>query len=308
MSHHHQAVASPDAHPASVRVGSQRVSHPDRVIDPSTGLTKLDLVRYYESVAELMLPHLQGRPVAQVRGPQGVRGPLFFQRHDAHADDEEAPLKISSADALLAAAQLNVIEFHTGNARFRTADKPDRIVFDLDPGEGAAWSQMQEGARLVRSMLQELGLQAWLKTSGGKGLHVVVPIASRWPADSLRAFSKAVVDHLAKTLPQRFVAKSGPRNRVGKIFIDYLRNGSAATTVAAFSARARPGLGVSIPVAWEQLPELTSGAHWTVQTAGDHLAVEKVDPWADYAGSRQSLGVAAKTLGLKFAPRSRSRA
>lgn len=308
MIHRHPADAPAVAHPHSARVGSLRVSHPDRVIDPSTGLTKLDLVRYYESVAERMLPHLQGRPVAQVRGPQGIRGQLFFQRHDSSADDDEAPLKIGTAHALMAAAQLNVIEFHTGNARLRNPDKPDRMVFDLDPGDGVAWPHVQEGAQLVRATLQELGLQAWLKTSGGKGLHVVVPIASRWPADAVRAFSKAVVEHLAKTVPQRFVAKSGPRNRVGKIFIDYLRNGSAATTVAAFSARARPGLGVSMPVAWEQLPELTSGAHWTVQTAGDHLLAEKTDPWGHYADSRQSLSAGVKALGLKFAPAVRSRA
>jgi bifunctional non-homologous end joining protein LigD len=307
MIHRHQAAAPATARHDSASVGGLRVSHPDRVIDPSTGLTKLDLVRYYESVAERMLPHLRNRPVAQVRGPQGIRGQLFFQRHDSGADDDEAPLKISTTRALLAAAQLNVIEFHTGSARLRNPDKPDRIVFDLDPGEGVPWSHIQEGAQLLRSMLQELGLQAWLKTSGGKGLHVVVPIASRWSNDAVRSFSKAVVDHLAKTVPQRFVAKSGARNRVGKIFIDYLRNGSAATTVAAFSARARPGMGVSMPVAWASLPELTSGAHWTVQTAGDHLLAQQTDPWADYAGCRQSLTAAAKVLGLKFAPTLRSR-
>jgi len=278
-----------------------RISNPDRVIDASTGLTKLDLVRYYESVAERIVPHLQGRPVAQVRGPQGLAGQLFFQRHDPTADDEEAPLKIANAAQLLAAAQLNVIEFHTGNAKLRTPDKPDRVVFDLDPGEGLAWPRMQEGAELVRALLREFGLKSWLKTSGGKGLHVVVPIMARWSADAAKAVSKAMVEHLAQTLPDRFVAKSGPANRVGKIFVDYLRNGETATTVAAFSARARPGLGVSMPIHWDQLRELKSGAHWTVQTARDQLSFEKHDPWADYAEARQSLATAIKTLGLKFA-------
>jgi bifunctional non-homologous end joining protein LigD len=294
--------------PGSALVGGVRVSHPDRVIDPSTGLTKLDLVRYYESVAERMLPHLLGRPVAAVRAPQGIRGQLFFQRHDNTSADDDAPLAISSIDALLQAAQLNVIEFHTGGAKLRTPDKPDRMVFDLDPGEGVAWPHVQEGAQLVHTLLQELGLQSWLKTSGGKGLHVVVPIAARWTSDAVKDLSKAVVDHLAKTLPDRFVAKSGPRNRVGKIFVDYLRNGSAATTVAAFSARARPGLGVSMPMAWEALAEITSGAHWTVRTAHDHLSSEKADPWADCAGARQSLTTAAKALGLKLARSSSEKA
>jgi bifunctional non-homologous end joining protein LigD len=293
-----QAVDRPAAKPVA---GGVRVSHPDRVIDPSTGLTKLDLVRYYESVADRMLPHLAGRPVAQVRGPQGIRGQLFFQRHDPAAQDEEAPLRIGSVAQLLGAAQLNVIEFHTGNARLKTPLKPDRMVFDLDPGEGVPWARVQEAAQLVRGLLQELALQAWLKTSGGKGLHVVVPIAARWPFDVVRSVSKAVVAQLAQTLPERFVAKTGARNRVGKIFVDYLRNAEAATTVAAFSARARPGLGVSMPMAWEQLADLESGAHWNVRTARDHLSFEKVDPWAGYGEARQSLTTALQNLGLKLA-------
>ncbi|HJV70763.1 non-homologous end-joining DNA ligase [Ideonella sp.] len=279
-----------------------RISHPDRVIDPLTGLTKLDLVRYYESMADRMVPHLKGRPVAEVRGPQGIGGQQFFQRHDPAAEDDEAPLQIASAEQLLAAAQLNVIEFHTGNVKLRAPAKPDRMVFDLDPGEGLAWPHMQEGAELVRALLHELGLQGWLKTSGGKGLHVVVPIAARWSADMVKAVTKATVERLAQTLPERFVAKSGPANRVGRIFVDYLRNGETATTVAAFSARARPGLGVSMPIHWDQLRELESGAQWTVQTARDQLSVEKHDPWAGYADARQSLTAAIKTLGLKFAP------
>jgi bifunctional non-homologous end joining protein LigD len=298
----HPGPAAKKARTGDARAGKVRVTHPDRVIDPSTGLTKLELVRYYESVADRMLPHLQGRPVAAVRAPQGIRGQLFFQRHASTSDDDdEVPMTIGNADELLAAAQLNVIEFHTGGAKLKTPGKPDRIVFDLDPGEGVAWSHVQEGAQLVRALLNELALQSWLKTSGGKGLHVVVPIAARWTSDAVKDLSKAVVEHLAQSLPERFVAKSGPRNRVGKIFVDYLRNGEAATTVAAFSARARLGMGVSMPMAWDELDEITSGANWTVQTARDHLSFQKADPWADFATTRQSLTAAAKALGLKFA-------
>lgn len=303
-----RAAASLAAGRTSLRMAGLKVSHPDRVVDPATGLTKLDLVRYYSAVAECMLPHLKGRPVAEVRGPQGLRGPLFFQRHDGHADDGEAPLKIATKAALLAAAQLNVIEFHTGNAGLGSPDRPDRIVFDLDPGEGTPWQQVQHGAQQVRDVLQALGLRAWLKTSGGKGLHVVVPIARRWSVDAVKAFSKAVVERLVHEQPEHFVAKSGPRNRVGRIFIDYLRNGSTATTVAAFSARARPGLGVSMPVGWDQLPELTGGAHWTVLTAADHVLAQAPDPWAGYGACRQSLTAPARALGLEFAPTASSRA
>jgi bifunctional non-homologous end joining protein LigD len=239
--------------------------------------------------------------VAEVRGPQGIGKSLFFQRNDPAGETDDTPLQVRNAEQLLAAAQLNVIEFHTGNCQLRTPDKPDRIVFDLDPGERLAWPLMQEGAQLLRGLLQELELQSWLKTSGGKGLHVVVPIAARWPAETVRALSKAVVEHLARTLPDRFVAKSGAANRVGRIFVDYLRNNTIATTVAAFSARARPGLGVSMPVSWDDLPEIESGAHWTVQTARDHLSFEKTDPWSGYFQAKQSIATGLKTLGVKLA-------
>jgi bifunctional non-homologous end joining protein LigD len=290
-----------------------KVTNPQRVIDPQSGLTKLDLVRYYDSVAERILPHLRGRPVSLVRGPQGIGGQLFFQKHGekigipgikeldpALWPGHDALLEIDSREALLGAAQMNVIEFHTWNATSRRIDRPDRIVFDLDPGEGVAWKRMQEAAQLVRALLDELALPAWLKTSGGKGLHVVVPIAPRWSTDAVKDLSQAIVVHLARTPPDRFVAKSGAANRVGRIFVDYLRNGFGATTAVAFSARARPGLGVSIPVAWEQLPELKSGAQWTVATAREHLSFEREDPWAGYWSARTSIVKAARTLGLKL--------
>jgi bifunctional non-homologous end joining protein LigD len=204
---------------------------------------------------------------------------------------------VGTAQGILSAAQMNVIEFHTWNATVRTIDKPDRIVFDLDPGEGVAWPRVQEAASLVRSFLDELGLQAWLKTSGGKGLHVVVPLAPRHDWDTVKGFSQAVVEHLARVVPNRFSAKSGAQNRVGKIFVDYIRNSHGATTAAAFSARARPGLGVSMPVSWEQLGSLKSGAQWTIANAREHLSFQHEDPWADYWSTRQPLGKAMKRLG-----------
>lgn len=292
-----------------------KVTHADRVIDPGTGLTKLDLVRYYESVAEWMLPHLRARPVALVRAPAGVTGQQFFQKHDdkmsipgmrALAADiwpGHAPLLVvPNAKALASAAQMNVIEFHTWNATARKIDLPDRIVFDLDPGEGTTWQHIQEAAVLVRAFLSELRLDCWLKTSGGKGLHVVVPITPKLDDDQVKAFSKAVVQHIARTIPSRFVAKSGPSNRVGKLFVDYLRNGKGATTVAAFSARARPGLGVSMPVSWDELEQLRSGAHWTIRTAREHLSFQKEDPWAGYWKKRQSLTAALRRLGASGSP------
>jgi bifunctional non-homologous end joining protein LigD len=173
------------------------------------------------------------------------------------------------------------------------------MVFDLDPGEGVKWPQVQEAALLVRGFLQELGLTCWLKTSGGKGLHVVVPLAPVADYDTVKGFSKAVVEHLARVVPSRFVAKSGGSNRVGKLFVDYLRNGHGATTAAAFSARARPGLGVSMPVSWDDLAGLKSGAQWTIADAREHLSFQRVDPWADYWTTRQKLRAAMQALGYR---------
>jgi bifunctional non-homologous end joining protein LigD len=292
--------------------GAIKVSHADRVIDASTGLTKLDLVRYYESVADFILPHLRQRPCSLVRGPTGVGGQLFFQKHSERTaipgirdmdpalwPGHDALLEIDTAHALAGAAQMNVIEFHTWNSTARRIDAPDRMIFDIDPGEGTPWQHIQEAATLVHGLLAQLGLACWLKTSGGKGLHVVVPLTPKLGYDLVKDFSEAVVQHMARVIPTRFVAKSGPANRVGKIFIDYLRNGHGATTAAAFSARARPGLGVSMPVAWEDLPQLKGGAHWTIATAREHLSFQKEDPWAGYWKKRQTLAAPMKTLGFK---------
>ena len=285
-----------------------KLSNPDRVIDPSSGATKLDLARYYGLVAPLMMPHLRGRPVSFVRAPAGIQGQHFFQRHSEspiagvlalpeRLYPEHPPLmEISNEAAILAAAQLNVVEFHTWNAIKTSIAKPDRMLFDLDPGEGVDWPAVQQGAELVRVLLQELGLRGWLKTSGGKGLHVVVPIRKQYGWDAVKDFSEAMVRHLAQTLPKLFVAKSGPKNRVGKIFADYLRNGFGATTVAAWSARARPGLGVSVPVRWDELDGLKGSAQWTIANIHTRLDAGN-EPWDDYAP--QAIGRAMKQLGIE---------
>lgn len=286
-----------------------KITSPDRVVDPSTGLRKRDLVHYYESIAERMLPHLKARPVSLVRAPSGLTGQLFFQKHpDAKMPGvteldpalwpgHAALMAVQTPKALLAAAQMNVVEFHTWNSTVRSIDKPDRVVFDLDPGEGVGWKVLVEDTLLVKSLLDELGLASWLKTSGGKGLHIVVPIARRLDYDHVKAFSQAVVQQLARTIPSRFVAKSGPDNRVGKVFVDYLRNGHGQTTVAAFSARARPGLGVSVPVSWDALGELRSSDQWSITTTREYLSFERNDPWAEYWSTRQTLTRAIKALG-----------
>ncbi|CAN7560989.1 DNA ligase D [Acidovorax sp. LjRoot129] len=288
--------------------GAVKITHPERVIDPTTGLRKVDLVRYYESIAEWMLPHLKNRPASLVRAPTGITGELFFQKHleskmpgvkeldPALWPEHAALLGVDSVRALLSAAQMNVVEFHTWNSKVARINQPDRFILDLDPGEGVTWPMLQEAAELTRVMLTELGLESWLKTSGGKGLHVVVPIAPKWDYTEVKAFSQAVVKHMAKVIPSKFVAVMGGKNRVGKIFIDYLRNGHGQTTVCAFSARSRPGMGVSMPVAWEQLRELKGGAQWTIATAREYLSFQKDDPWKAYWNKKQSIQQGIKML------------
>ncbi|WP_313697114.1 DNA ligase D [Achromobacter sp.] len=287
------------------RAKGGKLTNPDRVIDPSTKLTKLDLARYYGLIAPLMLEHLKGRPVSFLRAPAGIQGEFFFQKHleaampgvkplPAKLDPDHPPLlEVPTAEAIMSAVQMNVVEFHTWNAVKTSIGKPDRMMFDLDPGEGVQWPAMQQAANLVRVLLQEIGLQAWLKTSGGKGLHVVVPLRKQYGWDTVKRFSQVIVQHLARTLPQLFVAKSGPKNRVGKIFADYLRNGFGATTVCAWSARARPGLGISVPVAWDELDKLTGGAHWTIQNVHSRLDAGNT-PWDDCAP--QSLTAAMSAM------------
>jgi bifunctional non-homologous end joining protein LigD len=290
-----------------------RISNPDRVVDPQSGVTKIELVRYYALVAPIMMVHLEDRPIAMVRAPDGIEGQLFFQKHlDRYKMEGVVPLdaaifpghppmvKMANAQGLLSAAQMNVIEVHTWNGVVPTIDRPDRMTFDIDPGEGVNWPQIQEAATLVRTMLDELQLPCFLKTSGGKGLHLVVPLKPQLDWDTVKSFSQAVVQHLSRALPDRFVAKSGASNRVGRIFIDYLRNGYGATTACAWSARSRPGLGISVPVRWDELPALKGGAHWTVSTVHQRLDQGNA-PWADYESSRATLGNAMKKLG--FEPR-----
>ena len=293
-----------------------RITHGDRVVDPSTGITKLEVMRYHAEAAKLLLAQLRGRPVALLRGPEGLGGTLFFQKHagamripgikrlDPKLDPGHEPLiEIASVEALLGAVQMNVLEFHTWNACVRAIERPDRMVFDLDPGAGVTWRRVREAAQLVRASLEDLELVSFLKTSGARGLHIVVPLQPRFDWDTVRAVAQALMQRLVSVAPDRFAAKSGAKNRVGRIFVDYLRNGRGATTVAAWSVRARPGLGVSVPVAWEELQSLRSGDHWTVRNVAERLVAP--DPWTGYAKTRQGLRPALEALAIKVSRASR---
>ncbi|MGQ7937848.1 DNA ligase D [Paraburkholderia sp. D1E] len=287
-------------------VAGVRVSHPDRIIDKSTGTRKIDLVQYYESVADWMLPHLRDRPVSLVRAPEDIGGELFFQKHSQKLsipnvrqhpglDPGHPPLiTVDTLKALVGAAQMGTVEFHTWNAVVSNIEKPDRMVFDLDPDASLGWERMIEAAQLTRSLLEELGLSSFCKTSGGKGFHVVVPLAKHAGWDDVKAFSQAVAQHMATTLPKYFSAKMGAQNRKKKIFVDYLRNNRGSSTVAAFSARARPGLGVSVPLSWDEVATTTSGDQWTIENVHERLEDLRRDPWADYAKTRQRITAAMR--------------
>lgn len=310
--------AARSARPAAPAPGQEqapapvvKVTNGDRVIDQASGATKESLVAYYAAAADVMLPHLRDRPTSLVRAPAGVSGELFFQKHaesaklaglmryptDIHPGHPPM-LSIASEEGLRATAQWNVIEYHTQNAVGTRYETPSRMLFDLDPGDGVSWSDIQEAALLVRGMIEHLGLQTFLKTSGGKGLHVDVPIEPDFGWTVVKDLSKAIVAHMSKQLPDRFVVKSGPSNRKGRIFIDYLRNGRGATTACAWSARARPGLGISVPVEWDELAGLTSGAHWTILNVGERLAVGN-DPWRLYWSSAGRIHEALEMQAVK---------
>ncbi|PMS17189.1 DNA ligase D [Trinickia dabaoshanensis] len=282
-------------------VAGVRISHPARTIDKTIGFAKRDLIRYFEAVAPWLLPHVKDRPVALVRAPEGIDGELFFQKHanrlsipfvTSHEGlDPGHPslITLDSAQALIGAAQMGTVELHTWNAVASNIEKPDRVIFDLDPDPALGWDRMIEAAQLTRDLLTELGLQSWCKTSGGKGLHVVVPLARHAGWDDVKAFAQAAAQHMAATLPDRFSAKMGAQNRRGRIFVDYLRNNRGSSTVAAFSPRARPSMGVSVPITWDELPETTGGAQWTVENVHERLDALRADPWADYAAAKQRI-------------------
>ncbi|MFB1635268.1 DNA ligase D [Pseudomonas sp. AP-1] len=290
-------------------LGKLRLTHPERVIDPTSGTTKRQIAQYYAQVADWLLPQLKDRPVALVRAPDGLDGELFFQKnagqlHIPHvvsyskAEAGQAAMVLNRADSLLGAVQMNMLELHTWNATDKDFDRPDRFVLDLDPDPALPWKAMLEATQLTLTLLDELGLKTFLKTSGGKGMHLVVPLTRRAGWEHVKEFSHAIVEHMANLFPDRLSAVSGPKNRVGKIFIDYLRNGKGATTVAAYSLRAREGLPVSVPIWREELTQLKGANQWNIGNLHERLA-QVDDPWAEMSKTRQSITARmCKQLGL----------
>ena len=193
---------------------------------------------------------------------------------------------------LISLVQMGVLEIHVWGSRAGHLEKPDRLIFDLDPDPAVEWPQVIDAARQVRVLLDELGLTSFLKTTGGKGLHVVVPVQPRTEWDEAKAFCRAVADFMVRAAPERFIATVSKAARKGKIFIDYLRNGRGATAVAPYSTRAKPGATVSTPIAWEELTSSLHSDHFTIENLPARLGKLKKDPWADLAKTKQSITAA----------------
>jgi bifunctional non-homologous end joining protein LigD len=283
---------------ASVIAGVN-ITHPERVIDTPSGLTKLELARYHERVSEWMLPYAIDRPLALVRCPDGDAGACFFQKQKPKGTGRSvAQRRIGAHDVvyakdlrgLIELVQFNAVEFHGWGARAGAPKRPDWIVMDLDPDPSLPFSTVIDAAFEVRDALASVGLRSFVKTTGGKGLHVVAPLrpAARAGWDAVKRFTQGVATALATRSPERYVATMSKARRVGRIFVDYLRNGEGATAILPYSPRSRPGATVAVPVAWENLRRIDPQA-FTVRETDRWLGRRKRDPWAEFFDVKQDL-------------------
>ncbi|MBO1325146.1 DNA ligase D [Acetobacter sp. TBRC 12305] len=280
-------------------------THPDRVYWPDAGITKKDLAAYYMAAWSRMGPFIVDRPLAILRCPDGLSGPRFFQKNtwkgmNAHILSIQDPMEkedkkligVHDLDGLLGLVQSAALEIHPWEAPCADLEKPDELVMDLDPGEGVAWAQVLAAAQEVRERLEAAGLHAFVKTSGGKGLHVVAPLKPHAGWDATKAFCKTLAQGMAADTPALYVATISKAKRQGRILLDYLRNQRGATSVAPYSTRARPGAPVSMPLDWDELKTLTGPAEFTLRNAPARMT-SAADPWADFNTARRVLAAPA---------------
>jgi bifunctional non-homologous end joining protein LigD len=292
-------------------VAGVELTHAARVLYPALGLTKLGLATFYESIAEWILPHLASRPTTLVRCPEGMAKPCFYQKHTGwwappalrRVQIQEKRkvgeyLVVDDLPALIGLVQIGILEIHTWNSRVETLEQPDRVVFDLDPADDVPWAAVVTAAEVVRARLQGLGLESFVKTTGGKGLHVVAPLVPGPDWATCAAFARGVAEGLEREAPEAFVATMSKAERRGRIFVDHLRNVRGSTSVAAYSTRAREHAPVSTPLAWDELDPRLRSDHYTVANVGRRLRSLRADPWARYWRIRQRLPAGRNRIAL----------
>ena len=288
------------------------ISHPDKLLFPPKGPTKWELATYYARVAVAMLPHIKSRPLSLLRCPDGTGAKCFYQKHadesvNAAVSRVEVPesggtatyMSAGSAKAIVALVQWGVIEFHPWGSRVPRLDRPDILIMDLDPDDATPWKDLTATARALRAMLEGAGLNAFLKTTGGKGLHVVVPIKPTLTWLQAKEITHAIADRMVAAAPDRFISTASKAKRKGKIFIDYLRNAEGATAVAPYAVRAREGAPVATPIEWEELKKDVRFDHFNVRNIPARLDAI-ADPWATFASSRRTVtSTVLRKLGLE---------
>ena len=297
-------MAVPEARAASV--AGVRITNPQRVLFDEMGVTKEALARYYEGVAEWILPELKDRPLSLVRCPQGPGEGCFYQknidsRFSPAIDRVEVDLggggtyaMANSIEAVVSLVQMGVIELHVWGSTRADLERPDRMVFDLDPDPAVAWREVMASAHLLRERREALGLDSYVKTTGGKGLHVMVPLARRHDWDEVKGFSRAFAQTIVDERPDLYTVKAAKKERPRRIFIDWLRNGECATAVAAYSVRARKGAPVATPLHWDELGGRLKPAQFHVGNVARRLAGPRPDPWKAFRRASQTLTAAMK--------------
>ena len=289
-----------------------RITHPDRVVYPALGVTKLDVARYYDSIGRWIAPHVRGRPLTLVRCPEGVKGECFYMKHSkvwapaplrrVHIQEKTKVGEYLIADdvaGVVGLVQMGVLEIHTWNSDVARVEEPNRLVFDLDPGETVTWRRVVETARMVRESLRVLGLESFVKTTGGAGLHVVVPLVPHAAWSVCLAFSRAFAQTVERSDPTRYTTTFAKAGRANKILVDYLRNNRTKTSVAAYSTRANARATVSMPLGWKELSPSLDVSAFTVVTVPKRLAKLRADPWEDYWTTKQKLTRAMlKAMGV----------
>jgi bifunctional non-homologous end joining protein LigD len=279
-----------------------RLTHPEKVLYPDDGITKLELAQYYAQVADWMLPQVANRLVVLVRCPEGIGGERFYQKHPrvgtpenlrqvpVHEKNQELPyLVVDDVSSLISLVQLSALEIHVWGSGADNMEFPDRLIFDLDPDPAVEWSRVVESAHQIRAFLEELGLVTFVKTTGGKGLHIVAPVKPKHQWDQVKEFTKSVAEIIVQADPYRYTSNMAKAARTGKIFIDYLRNQRSATAIAPFSTRAQPGAPVSVPITWKELTSDLRSDQFTIRNVMGRLKRQKRDPWAEMSKVRQSL-------------------